>query len=136
MSDLSQDELTVLLIAAKGEAMMPIGRWRAPAERLVEKGFLKPQPHLGDPTGFFNLHITPAGRSEVQRDEQDTMLTMASLSAAIEHDTRKIRADAEQIATQMVDLALASSKVTGEPPLEAMAKWGKLIGQRALELLK
>ena len=27
MTDLSQDELTVLLIAAKGEPMIPIGRW-------------------------------------------------------------------------------------------------------------
>ena len=35
MTDLSQDELTVLMIAATGERMMPIGRWEAPAKSLV-----------------------------------------------------------------------------------------------------
>lgn len=136
MSDLSADELTVLLIAAKGEPMMPIGRWRAPAESLVAKEFLKPRPHAGDPTGFFNLHITAAGKTEVAKAEQDDMMHATMVTGSIEHEHRKIRANAEQIAVQLVDLAQASNKVTGDPPVEALEKWTRLILKRALEMMR
>jgi hypothetical protein len=136
VSDLSQDELTVLLIAAKGEPMIPIGRWKAPTEALIARGYLQPKKHPGDPTGHFNNYITALGMAAVEKADDETMLTMTTLSTSVEHEHRKIRANAEQIAVQMVDLAMASSQVTGDPPLEAMEKWGKVIGQRAMELLR
>ena len=125
MSDLTQNELTVLLIAAKGEPMMPIGRWKAPAESPVAKGFLKPRAHAGDPTGFFNLHITDTGRAEVTCAERDDVMHANMVVGSIEHEHRKIRANAEQIAVQLVDLAQASRQVTGDPPVEALEKWGR-----------
>ena len=67
MSDLSQDELTVLMIAVHGESMMAIGRWQKPIERLLQKGYM--QSRGGD---NFNCIITPAGRAACEaRDAQD-----------------------------------------------------------------
>jgi hypothetical protein len=139
MSDLSADELTVLLIAAKGEPMMPIGRWRATAESLVRRKYLIPRPHAGDPEGFFNLHITAAGQKAAEqcdREDDEAVRDMVMLSQSAMHSHKQIRANAEQIAVQLVDLAQASNKVTGDPSVEALEKWARLILKRALEMLK
>ena len=136
MSDLSQDELTVLLIAAKGEPMIPIGRWAEPTKSLIKMGYLKPHEHPGDPTGHFNNYITPEGMALAQRSDDDVVRDAVMVSSSIQHEQRKIRANAEAIAVQMVDLAMASSKMTGDAPLVAMEKWGKIIGKRAMEMLK
>ena len=135
MSDLSQDELTVLLIAAKGESMMPIGRWREPTVNLIARGYMKPRPHPGDPTGHFNNYITPEGMAVAQQNDDDTIRDANMLSQSILREQRKIRANAEQIAAQLVDLATASNKVTGDEPKVALEKWARLILKRALELL-
>ena len=34
---LTDDERTVLMIAAQGQSMMPLGRWETPVEHLVER---------------------------------------------------------------------------------------------------
>lgn len=64
-TELTQDEYTVLLIASSGEYMMPIGRWEAPVEALVQRGLL----HRHDK---FNNTITEAGKKIVAaREQQD-----------------------------------------------------------------
>lgn len=136
MSDLTQDETTLLLIAANGEPMMPIGRWRASAENLVAKGYLKPRPHAGDPTGFFNLHITAAGQAAVDASEQQTAVTMTMITSDIERQHEKLRGEAEAIAVSMANLAERSAQVTGENARASMQKWAKVIGKRALELVR
>ena len=136
---MTNDEKTVLLIAAKGEPMMPIGRWRAPAEALVGKKYLKPSPHDGDPTGFFNLRITAAGRQaveEIERGDDEALRDMVMLNSSIQHEQRKLRATAEQIAVHLVDLATATQAVTGEPPATALENWALVICKRALEMVK
>lgn len=136
MTDLSQDEITLLLIAANGEPMMPIGRWRVSATSLVQKGYLNPRPHPGDPEGFFNLHITPSGRKAVKDADDEPHVSMQMLTEDIQRQQERLRRQAEGIVVQLVDLAEESSKVTGDSPRDAMEKWAKVIGQRALELVK
>ncbi len=136
MSDLSQDELTVLLIAAKGESMIPIGRWQAPTESLLARGYLRSHPHPGDPTGHFNNRITAKGKAAVERAEHDDASDTVMVSKAVQHEQTKIRAHAEQIAVQLVDLADASHKLTGDAKVEALEKWSRLIIKRALGLLQ
>ena len=58
MSDLTQDEFTVLLIAAEGESMMPIGRWKEPLLALTERGLMLKNDG-------FNYVITALGRKAV-----------------------------------------------------------------------
>lgn len=136
MTDLSQDELTVLMIAATGEPMMPIGRWEAPAKSLVAKGFLKPHAHPGDPTGHFNLRITPEGVTAAEQGEDDTYKQVLNVGATIQHEQKKARAHAEQIAVQLVDLAEASSKITGDAKIDALRRWSDIILTRALEMVR
>ena len=65
MSDLTQDEFTVLLIAAEGESMMPIGRWKEPLLSLTARELM----YKNDD---FNFVITALGRKAImERNETD-----------------------------------------------------------------
>ena len=139
MKDLSEDELTVLLIAARGEPMMPIGRWNLPAESLVARGLLKGATSPQDPSGMFNLRITATGRKEIER--QDTVYDqqlgdVITKSRQINHVQNKARAAAEQIAVQLVDLAEMSSEATGDDKVTALRNWARIILERALEKMQ
>lgn len=139
MADLTPDEKTVLLIAAQGEPMIPIGRWKAPTESLAAKGFLKPHPHPGDPSGQSNLRITPAGHAAVKEAEQEDDEALRSLitnSNTVGHAQKQARETAEQIAVQLVDLAETSSAITGDNKVEALRQWARVILERALEVMK
>lgn len=136
---LTPDEKTVLLIAAKGESMIPIGRWKASTLSLVEKGFMKAHGSSGDPTGHFNHRITSAGRvavDEVEKEDDALLGQLITASTVAGHEQKKARAAAEQIAVQMVDLAEMSARVTGDSKRDALAQWAKVIGQRALEMIR
>lgn len=136
---LTPDEKTVLLIAAQGEPMIPIGRWAAPVAQLVAKGFMKPRPHPGDPTGHFNQHITPAGIQaveEAEKEDDEDLKRLLQVSTKVDHEQKKLRAHAEQIAVQLVDIAEASTAVTGDSKQESLRNWARVILERALEVMK
>ncbi len=135
MDNLSQDELTVLMIAAEGEPMMPIGRWKEPMEKLIDRGYLKPHRHAGDPTGYFNNYITPEGRAAVKADEIDTAGKIESIGETIHAGQQQARETVEQIAAQLVDLANLSQRITGDDRTKALRNWAKIILTRALELM-
>ena len=89
MSDLSQDELTVLMIAVHGESMMAIGRWQKPIESLLQKGYM--QSRGGD---NFNCVITPAGRAACEaRDRQDTVDLMSAITRVNRRQPEAVTAD-------------------------------------------
>ncbi len=150
MTDLTTDEQTVLLIAAKGERLMPIGRWKEPVESLVRKGLLVRERHPGDPTGHFNNVISQAGRAAANDldTEFDNVLgaivaehTKAVIHArdhavAINHTRDRFRADAERIAAMIVELARESIQVTGEDVGVALKNWTKSIVARAREMVR
>lgn len=136
MSELSQDELTVLMIAAEGEPMAPIGRWKEPTEALVRKGLLKPYKHVGDPTGYFNNYITPAGKTALKADEDGSTTQLAMTISKIDNAHATARRNAEAIAVQLVDLAELSYKITGDDKVKALRNWAKVILTRALELMQ
>ncbi len=129
VTDLSADELTVLMIAAQGESMMPIGRWQAPIESLLGKGYL----HANDK---FNNVITAAGRQAVTRDEDNTARQMISANNAVVDVKKQARQSAEAIAVQLVDLVELSSKVTGDDRQASLKRWADMIVLRAQELMR
>ena len=83
MTELSQDELTVLLVAREGEPMMPIGRWEAPVRSLLARGYLRSHRHEGDPTGYFNNYITPQGKLAADKAEDDSLRAVINTSNKI-----------------------------------------------------
>jgi hypothetical protein len=136
--ELSDDEYTILTIAAKGEPMMPIGKWKPAAESLVAKGFLKGTSSPQDPSGMFNLRITPAGikASEESETAMDALFgELINKPTQIGHLQKKARASAEQIAVQLVDLASLSEQATGEDKKTALERWARIILTRSLEMI-
>lgn len=139
MLNLTADEKTVLLIAIVGGPMAPVGRWKAPTESLVAKGFLKPRPHSGDPDGYFNMHITDIGKDaavELDREDDIALGELLNVASRTGHVQRKCAAHAEQIAVQMVDLIELSITATGASKIGTAKQWGEVIGKRVMEMLK
>lgn len=64
MSDLTQDEFTVLLIADAGQSMIPLGRWKEPILALTERGLMRKND-------AFNYDITAQGRLAVAKQNED-----------------------------------------------------------------
>ena len=129
MADLSQDELTVLMIAAEGESMMPIGRWEAPVESLIHKGFLKR-------VDKFNNYITDAGRKAAEQTENANFKAVIDTRNQIVQAQEKAKARAEELAVLLAELAHFSSTASGDMPMTALRNWGKIILERAKELLR
>ena len=129
MADLSQDELTVLMIAAQGESMMPIGRWEAPIESLVHKGYLRREDR-------FNNYITDQGRKAAEQAENANVKAVIDTRGAQERIAEKAKARAEELAVLLAELANYSAQATGDMPMTALRNWGKIILERAKELLR
>lgn len=64
MPDLTQDEFTVLLIAAEGQSMIPIGRWKIPILALTERGLMRKNDDV-------NYEITEQGWLAVAKQNED-----------------------------------------------------------------
>jgi hypothetical protein len=129
MPDLTQDELTVLLIAAEGESMMPIGRWEAPVASLVAKGYL----HSNDK---FNNFITDAGRKAAEAQDNANIRELTETYYTVERSHEAARSRAEELANLLAELATYSSTITGDDKVKALREWARTILTRALEMVK
>lgn len=127
---LSDDELTILMIAERGESMMAIAHWKAPVESLVQKGYL--QSRGGD---NFNCVITNAGRAAVKEAEDAPLRAMIEAGSIVGASQKLIRDHAEQAAQLLVKAARASHSATGDAPEYAAEKWSGIILRRALEII-
>ena len=87
MADLTNDEFTVLMIAAEGESMIPIGRWKAPIHALTERGLMQRNDES-------NYGITLAGREAcAERNREDD----AAMLRLLEGNSKTIEARADEI---------------------------------------
>lgn len=129
MSDLSDDEFTVLLIAAEGQSMMQVGRWQRPTEHLVELGLLVAHDK-------FNCTITPAGRAAAQEHEKKT--DDATLRLGIEVHNTRVRAKQilEEAATRLAEAAQLGQRVQGGPIDGHVEQAAKAIIERAKEMVR
>jgi hypothetical protein len=128
---LSDDELTVLMIANAGESMIAIGRWKQPTESLIAKGYL--QSRGG---GNFNCIITPEGRAACKEAEDAPYKEMIETGSKIGATQKAIRDFAEQAAQLLAKAAKASHQAVGDAPEYAAEKWSGVILRRALEVLR
>jgi len=131
MSNLSDDELTVLMIAAQGESMIATGRWKQPTESLIAKGYL--QSRGGD---NFNCIITEAGRAACKEAEDAPYNEMIETGSKIGATQKAIRDFAEQAAQLLAKAAQASHQAVGDAPEYAAEQWSGVILRRALEILR
>ena len=81
------DEFTILLLAAEGESLAPIGRWKQPILDLAERGLMRKDDEV-------NYVITQDGRRAC--DEQNAADERA-LSDVLARSQKTIEARAEDI---------------------------------------
>ena len=128
MTQMSDDEFTVLSIADKGESMMPLGRWQQPVEHLVELGYLMAADR-------FNNFITSEGKVALREhsDEVDTAMGVALIKA---NNLRvAYREHGDDIAKKLAEMAKQAAEATGDPLMVALQKCAAAVRDRALELL-
>ena len=127
---ITDDEFSILMIAAQGEYMLPIGRWKPSIESLTEKGYMCGQ-HLN---GGLQYTITRAGKAAIAEREQDEnkqigeLITRSNTIAAV----KKL---AEEAAQKLAQAARESVAITGHSAETALQEWGKAVLTRARGLL-
>ena len=128
---LTDDEYAILMIAAEGRSMLPIGRWEKPVNDLVARGLMIRH----DPS---NNTISPAGREALEQRERDDIAAIRAVGqklAGAQAAQTSIRELAEQAAQLLAQAARASAEVTGDHPEVAVRKWIDEIYVRAIQLV-
>lgn len=131
MSEITDDEFSVLGIAKEGQSMIPIGRWEKPIKSLAEKGLL----HANDSVNYV---ITDAGRQAwASRDSEDDVLISQSLNLnnKIANARLQSQQSIEQAAQAFATAARATALLTGETPQSAARNWSKALVERTLSIL-
>jgi len=128
MTQLTDDEFTVLAIASEGAPMLPIGRWEKPVEHLVELGYL-------ECADKFNNYITSAGKVAL-REHSDVVDTAMGV-ALIEANNLRVayREHGDDIAKKLAEMAKLAAEATGAPLMVALQKCVAAVRDRAIELL-
>ena len=126
---LSDDEFTVLLIAAEGESLMPLGRWQAPVENLVARGYLRQLDR-------FNNVITTEGRKAIgaRNHEDESAIKQASKDVRVAQAEARLAAD--DAAEALARAAKASVRATGDRADTAVLNWNAEVLRKALELVR
>lgn len=132
MTDLTEDETTVLLIAAEGQPMMAIGRWAPSVASLVKRGYLT----SGDK---FNAWITEAGKvaaANYSQKEDETFREVLMFGSKLATVHQKARQSAEQAAQHLAIAVRASLALTGGTDLVVVSNWANEVAKRALEIVR
>ncbi len=127
MSDLTNDEWTILLIAKQGQYLAPIGRWEKPVKSLAEKGLLQRLDSV-------NYAITPKGSEFADKQEDDELRGFLEAGIKARNGHEQARQSIEQAALHL-SLAARASAATGDSPEVAAKRWSVVVLDRALELL-
>lgn len=75
LAPLSDDEYTVLMLTNEGAMLAPVGRWKAPIESLLRRGFLIAHDAM-------NIGISDAGRAAFDAHDTAVILEAAKANTA------------------------------------------------------
>lgn len=129
MTALSDDEFTVLLIAAEGESLMAIGRWRPAVESLIERGYLRSLDR-------FNNVITSEGHKAIGDRNKEDEGAIRQASKQVVEAQGSARKYAEEAAQALAKAAKASVNATGDKTDVSVLNWNAEVLRRALELVR
>ena len=132
MSSLTDHERAVLMLAAEGNSMIPIGIWEKPIVNLTMLGLLKKIDSV-------NYHITDAGRkilADVQAEEDEDFKQAFARLHDDKNSQQQTIMSTDQAATHLVYAAKAAAKLTGNTPQQEVWTIGQSVIARAMELLK
>lgn len=128
LEPLSQDEQTVLGILNEGGSVAPIGRWEKSVNSLGRKGLAK----IDNPA---NSSITQSGRLALSAADDDRFETIAKHLIEASKSHVAIQSFIDQAARALKSAAEESARITGDTPRITLEKWGKVLIDRAMELL-
>lgn len=133
-TSLTDDEYTVLLIAAEGQSMMAIGRWEKSVDALVVRGLLERKDK-------FNNFITLAGRQEAaKREKQDGNAVLEAYKRAtgevVGPRRDQLRMAGEELAQLLANAARTLARENDIPVELAVRQASEVVLDRALEILK
>lgn len=128
---ITDDEFTCLMIAARGEYMLAIGRWEVSIKSLVAKGLMRSEHIAGGP----QYTITKAGRDAITEREQEETRQLTAAGSNMVAAQRTARDLVETVAKALAECAKMSALVTGDTPETSARKWSPLILERALDII-
>lgn len=132
MSNLTDHETAVLMLAAEGNSMIPIGIWEKPILNLTQLGLLKKFDSV-------NYGITDSGRKMLadrqHEEDADFKAAFAKLTDDRNAQTQSVMST-NQSAQHLVFAARAAAKLSGESPEKEVWTLGQAVISRAMELLK
>jgi hypothetical protein len=128
---ITDDEFSVLLIAAQGEYMLPIGRWKPSIEALTAKGLMCKQ-HINGGSQYL---ITKAGRAAINDREREETEVFSVASSRVAQAQKQARELVDEAARALANCAKVSSTLTGDTPETSARKWSPLILERALDII-
>ena len=130
---ITDDEFSVLMIAARGEYMLAIGRWEAPCKALAAKGMMQVQMLNGGP----QYTITEAGRAAIQDREKEEDRNWGALIEAGSRlgAAQKTAREHVEAAAQAIAKAAKAGSAPGDTPESAARKWMPAILERALDII-
>ena len=127
---ITDDEATVLMIAAEGEILAPIGRWEQPIKALHARGLMK----MYNP---WNYGIDDAGKAALADREKaidEDLKAVLNGGNKIATVNASARVAAEESAKHLANAIRTSVIATGEKPEVCARNWMEAIIKRALEL--
>lgn len=133
IAPLTENEHAVLMLAAQGQAMLAIGRWKDATEELYQRGLLNQQTAPGGGPEYF---ITHYGKQALKKYHNAEASEGARISSTITNVQDNIRSGIARAVEFFVQAARQSSMVTGEAPEAALIKWIAVCQEEALKRLR
>lgn len=131
-SSLTDHEYAVLMLAADGNSMIPIGIWEKPILNLTVLGLLKKFDSV-------NYGITDSGRkmlADRQHEEDDDFKQAFAKLNDDRNAQQQSVMSTNQAAQHLVFAARAAAKLSGNSAKMEVWSIGQGVIQRAMELLK
>ena len=128
--NLTDDEYTVLMIAAEGEILAPIGRWERPIKALHARGLMQM-------FNAWNYGITEAGitvLAEREKGVDEDLKQVLNVGSRLANVNASARVAAEESAKHLANAIRTSVIATGGTSENCARNWMEAIIKRALEL--
>lgn len=129
---LTEDEYTLLLIAADGGSIAAIGKWEKPVEGLVRRGYMLAHDK-------FNHTITAAGKAVAEGEEDGRLRDVINANNRAHGQISAPRNDATELVTQAAVLILRAAQLTapisGHDVAYAIDQWAMAAASKAKESL-
>lgn len=128
---LTQDEHSILLIAAEGGSIAPIGKWKDPVLNLHRRGLLR---RLDD----MNYVGTEAGNRAGEELENENLRALIHANNAVHNQISKPRDEAMMLVDQAAQLIRKAAEITapvsGHELGNAIDQWAMAAARKAKEM--